>query len=161
MESLWDEETGLYLNRRTDTGQFEHRLSPFHFHVLFSRKVDDRKKHRIIREHLLNEQEFWTNYPLPSISKSDPSYIKQTYWQGRVWAPMNYLVFRALKTTGANDVCEALATRSKELILKEWISHGHIHENYDPETGEGCNNPRSDPFYHWGGLLAYMSLEHD
>lgn len=32
-------------------------------------------------------------------------------------------------------------------------------KDYDPETGEGCNNPRSDRFYHWGGLLAYMSLQ--
>lgn len=51
-----------------------------------------------------------------------------------------------------------LKKKSADLILKEWTECGHVHENYDPETGEGCNNPRSDKFYHWGGLLAYMSL---
>lgn len=158
LEQLWCDDFGMYLNRRTDTGDFEYRISPFHFHSLFSNKVDKAHVRRIVDEHLLNENEFWTKYPLPSISKSDPSYVKQTYWQGRVWAPMNYLVYLALKNAGEEAACEMLAQKSAELILKEWSEHGHIHENYDPETGEGCNNERSDRFYHWGGLLAYMSI---
>jgi len=112
----------------------------------------------MVREHLLNPNEFWTNYPLPSIAKTDSSYVKQTYWQGRVWAPMNYLVFEALIAAGENEVVELLAEKSKELILKEWMECGHVHENYDLENGEGCNNPRSDKFYHRGGLLAYIAL---
>lgn len=158
LEELWDDEIGLYLNRRTDTGKYENRLSPFHFHALFSSKVSKEKCDRMIHEHLLNPDEFWTNYPLPSIAKSDPSYVKQTYWQGRVWAPMNYLVFEALIAAGDEKTAKLLADKSAELILKEWLECGHVHENYDPENGEGCNNPRSDRFYHWGGLLAYMSL---
>ena len=158
MEGLWDEKTGLYLNRRTDNGRFEYRLSPFHFHALFSKKVSPERIRRMVDEHLLNTEEFWTPFPLPSIAKSDPSYVKQTYWQGRVWAPMNYLVFEALKCAGESETAMKLASKSEELILKEWTECGHIHENYDPENGEGCNNPRSDKFYHWGGLLAYMSF---
>ena len=159
LEELWDEKCGLYLNRRTDTGAFEYRLSPFHFHALFSHRVSRERVKRMVEEHLLNPLEFWTPYPLPSIAKSDPSYMKQTYWQGRVWSPMNYLVFIALESAGEEKVCERLAEKSAQLILKEWKECGHIHENYDPETGEGCNNPRSDKFYHWGGLLAYLSLQ--
>ena len=158
LEELWDDKTGLYLNRRTDTGAFENRLSPFHFHALFSKKISSEKLKRIIHEHLLNPEEFWTNYPLPSIAKSDPSYVNQTYWQGRVWAPMNFLVYEALISSGETEVAKMLADKSKELILKEWLECGHVHENYDPENGEGCNSPRSDKFYHWGGLLAYISL---
>lgn len=158
MENLWDEKTGMYLNRRIDTGEFQYRLSPFHFHALFSKKVSRERINRIVNDHLLNPEEFWTPYPLPSIAKTDPSYVKQTYWQGRVWAPMNYLVFRALKAAGEDTAAERLAEKSAELILQEWTECGHVHENYDPETGEGCNNERSDKFYHWGGLLAYMNL---
>lgn len=158
LEELWDEETGLYLNRRTDNGLLEKRLSPFHFHALFSKRVSKERRDRIVGEHLLNPDEFWTNYPLPSIAKSDPSYAKQTYWQGRVWAPMNYLVFEALMASGEQEVAKKLAEKSEALILKEWKEMGHVHENYDPETGEGCNSERSDKFYHWGGLLSYVSL---
>lgn len=158
LEELWDEDKGLYLNRNTDSGELEKRLSPFHFHALFSKKVSKEKRERMIQEHLLNPDEFWTNYPLPSIAKNDKSYVNQTYWQGRVWAPMNFLVFEALKASGEEETARLLAEKSERLILKEWLECGHVHENYDPENGEGCNSERSDRFYHWGGLLSYIAL---
>lgn len=34
LETVWDEETGLYLNRHTDTGKLSHRLSPTPFYPL-------------------------------------------------------------------------------------------------------------------------------
>lgn len=160
MEELWDEESGWYLNRRTDTGEFMHHMTPFHFHALFSRKIGRDRVERMINDHFYDPEEFWTEYPLPATSKSDPYYENHNYWQGRTWAPMNYLVFSALRRCGMDKACADLAERSGKLILKEWLEHGHVHENYDPDTGEGCNSPHdnSDPFYHWGGLLAYISL---
>ncbi len=158
MEQLWDEDFGMYLNRREDTGAFEYRLSPFHFHALFSRKVGEKRARRIIDEHFYNPSEFWGEYILPSIARNDPSYPKQTYWQGRIWAPMNFLVYMALLEYPFDDAKKDLAEKSEKLILKEWLEKGHVHENYDSENGEGCNNPRSDPFYHWGGLLSLIAL---
>jgi glycogen debranching enzyme len=159
LEQLWNEEVGLYLNRREDTGEFTYRLSPFHFHALFSKKVGTERVNRILKEHFYNDQEFYGTYILPSIARNDPSYIKQTYWQGRIWAPMNYLVYLALGEYKLEQERKDLAVKSEQLILKEWLEHGHVHENYDPENGEGCNNPRSDKFYHWGGLLAYIAID--
>jgi len=43
-------------------------------------------------------------------------------------------------------------------LLKEWLSHGHVHENYNADTGEGCDVASSDRFYHWGGLLGMIAL---
>ncbi len=158
MEILWDEETGMYLNRREDTGAFEYRLSPFHFHALFSRKVGQERARRIVNEHLYNEEEFWGEYVLPSIARNDPAYPDQIYWRGRIWAPMNFLMYLALLEYDLPDAQRALAQKSEDLIMKEWLECGHVHENYDSETGEGCNSPRSDAFYHWGGLLSFISL---
>lgn len=42
--------------------------------------------------------------------------------------------------------------------LKEWRERGHVHENYDAETGMGCGKINSDAFYHWGGLLGLISV---
>ena len=96
LEQLWDEETGMYLNRREDTKMFEYRLSPFHFHALFSKKAGRERAKRILEEHLLNEKEFWGEYVLPSIARNDRAYPEQTYWRGRIWAPMNFLVYMAI-----------------------------------------------------------------
>ena len=158
MELLWNDDFGMYLNRREDTGKFEYRLSPFHFHALFSRKVGEKRARRMIDEHFYNPDEFWGEYIMPSIARNDPSYPKQTYWQGRIWAPMNFLVYMALQDYPFEDAKKDLAEKSEKLILKEWLEKGHVHENYDSENGEGCNNPRSDPFYHWGGLLSLIAL---
>jgi len=35
---------------------------------------------------------------------------------------------------------------------------GHVHENYNSDTGEGCDQQRSDRYYHWGGLLGLIAL---
>jgi hypothetical protein len=51
-----------------------------------------------------------------------------------------------------------LAERSAALLLKEWREHGHVHENYSADTGEGCDKSNSDRFYHWGGLLGLIAL---
>jgi hypothetical protein len=51
-----------------------------------------------------------------------------------------------------------LAEKSAHLLLKEWMEHGHIHENYNADTGEGCDSQASDAFYHWGGLLGMILL---
>jgi hypothetical protein len=42
--------------------------------------------------------------------------------------------------------------------LKEWQDKGHVHENYNADTGEGCDVRSSDKFYHWGALLALVAL---
>ena len=95
---------------------------------------------------------------LPSIARRDPAYKDQNYWRGRVWAPLNFLVYLALRRTGLEDVRRDLARKSTALFLKEWRAHRHIHENYNGITGEGCDVPNSDKFYHWGALLCAVAL---
>ena len=56
------------------------------------------------------------------------------------------------------DVQKDLADRSVALMMKEWKEQRHIHENYNAETGEGCDVTNSDKFYHWGALLGTIGL---
>ena len=71
---------------------------------------------------------------------------------------MNFLVYMALRCHGCGEARKDLSEKSVKLILQEWLEKGHVHENYDPDTGEGCNSDRSDRFYHWGGLLSFIAL---
>jgi neutral trehalase len=158
LETVWDEESGIYLNRRTDTGNFSRRLSPANFYALFSDAVPEAHVHRMIQEHFYNSQEFYGEYMMPAISRDDPAYKDQVYWRGRIWAPTNYLVYIALAKQGQDKACRTLAEKSRKLLLKEWLSHGHVHENYNCDTGEGCDSRSSDKFYHWGGLLSLIAL---
>ena len=33
-----------------------------------------------------------------------------------------------------------------------------MHENYNADTGEGCDSKNSDAFYHGGALLGVLAL---
>jgi len=158
MDELWDEETGLYLNKRTDTGEPNRRIGPTNFFALFSNRVTPERVKRMIDEHFFNPAEFYGEYMIPAIARNDPAYGDQDYWRGRIWPPLNYLVYIALRRHGQKKACEVLAQKGKDLLLKEWLTKGHVHENYNGDTGEGCDVKSSDKFYHWGALLSLVSL---
>ncbi len=155
---LWSEEVGIFLNRRTDTGEFDHRLAPTHFYPLLAGAATQAQAERMIVEHFSNPQEFAGEWILPSIARNDPAYADQAYWRGRIWAPLNLLVYLGLLHYDLPEARRELAGKSAELLLKEWRECGHVHENYNANTGEGCDRTDSDRFYHWGGLLGLPAL---
>ena len=89
----------------------------------------------MIRKHLLNSDEFWGQWVIPSIARNDPAFADQDYWRGRIWGPMNYLVYLGLRNYDAPEVRRDFARKSYELFLKEWKENGHVHENYNAITG--------------------------
>ncbi len=159
LEKLWCEEKGIYLNLHTDTDKFDYQLSPTHFYSLLTGCVPKERIDRMIDEHLLNEKEFWGEWVIPSISKDNPSFPEQDYWRGRIWPPMNLLVYLGLKKTGKDEIAKEFAKKSGDLIMKEWLTNRHVHENYCAITGEGCNRENSEKFYTWGTLLAYIYID--
>ena len=148
----------MFLNLRTDTGAFSHRLSPTNFYALLSKAPSPSQVEQMLNQHFYNPDEFWGEWVLPSISRNDPGYGDQSYWRGRIWAPMNLLVYLGLRNYPCPQARADLAAKSRELLLKEWVEKGHVHENYNANTGEGCDKQNSDGFYHWGGLLGLIAF---
>ncbi len=162
LATLWDPKTGIFLNKDLRTGQFSHRLSPTNFYPLLARAATPEQAQRMVDEHLLNPKEFWGQWVIPSIARDDPAFYDQNYWRGRIWGPMNYLVYLGLQNYDQPDINRArgdLAQKSLELFLKDWKANGHVHENYNAITGSGDDVRNSDRFYHWGALLGLMDLE--
>ena len=54
-----------------------------------------------------------------------------------------------------------MVRQSRNMLTKEWLEHGHVHENYNSTNGAGCDVPNSNPFYHWGALLGLVGLLED
>jgi putative isomerase len=159
MDCLWDDEAGIYLNRRVDTGALSDRLSPTNFYPLLAGVASEIQSARMAVEHFYNADEFWGEWIMPSIARCDPAYPDQDYWRGRIWAPMNYLVYLGLrKYPRLAGTRRDLVERSVALLMAEWRAHGRVYENYCAETGLGGNVPNSDPYYHWGGLLGFIAL---
>ena len=158
LEELWDEDFGLYLNKDLTTGKLSKRISPTNFYPMLAEVPSQKQAERMVNEHFFNPKEFWGEWILPSIARNDPAYPDQTYWRGRIWAPMNFLVYLSLRNYDLPEARQSLAEKSSALLLKEWREHGHVHENYNGNTGEGCDVGNSDKFYHWGGLLGLIAI---
>jgi len=162
LATLWDEKSGIFLNKDLKTGVSGTRLSPTNFYPLLAGAATAQQAERMVKDHLLNPEEFWGDWVIPSIARKDPAFKDQDYWRGRIWGPMNYLVYLGLKKYSEPQVVtarEELAAKSLELFLKEWRENGHVHENYNAITGTGDDVTSSDRFYHWGALLGLMELE--
>jgi putative isomerase len=110
----------------------------------------------MIEGHLMNPDEFWGEWIMPSIARHDPAFKDQEYWRGRIWGPMNYLVYLGLLNYDDAAVRKQFAEKGYALFLEEWKQHGHVHENYNAITGSGDDVSSSDRFYHWGALLGYI-----
>jgi hypothetical protein len=158
LEELWDEEYGFYLNKRTDTGDFSRSISATNFYALFSDKVSAEHAQRMMKEHFFNPEEYYGDYMIPNTGRNDPAFRDQDYWRGRIWGPSNYLAYIAMRTHGLNEPCKILAEKGLAMLMKEWLAKGHVHENYNGETGEGCDARNSNKFYNWGGLLSLIAL---
>jgi len=156
LATLWSEEKGIFLNKDLHTGKFSMRLSPTNFYPLMAHAATPEQAKRMVAEHLLNTKEFWGEWVIPSIARDDPAFKDQEYWRGRIWGPMNYLVYLGLSNYDVPEARREFAQKSFKLFSKEWTEKGHVHENYNAILGTGDDVGSSDRFYHWGALLGYV-----
>lgn len=161
LAGLWDPERSFYYNRRTDTGEASSRISPTNFYPMIAQVPDEDQAKLMLQRHLLDPDEFWGTWVIPATPRNDPAFKDNTYWRGRIWAPLNFLVYMGLRNYKSPEIVkvrEELARKSSELLLKSWLSDGYVFENYNATTGVGDDVDNSDKFYHWGALLGYINL---
>ncbi|WP_202552375.1 MGH1-like glycoside hydrolase domain-containing protein [Ginsengibacter hankyongi] len=158
LRTLWDDQFGLYLNKNLITGKFSYRLSPTLFYPLLVKVPTHKQAERMIKEHFYNPQEFWGQFIMPSITRNDPAFKDNKYWRGRIWAPMDFLVYLGMRNYQLPNARKDMVEKSKNLLLKSWLGEHHIYENYNATSGEGNDSGMSDPFYHWGALLGFIDI---
>ncbi|KAA6340173.1 Endo-1 4-beta-xylanase A [termite gut metagenome] len=161
LNKLWDDKQGFYYNRHTDTGTLNPRISPTNFYPLLANAPTQAQAERMIKEHLFNTDEFWGEWVIPSTPRNDPAFNDNNYWRGRIWAPLNFLVYMGLRNYEFPAARKTLSEKSKNLLLKGWLANGYVFENYNSVTGVGDDVSNSDKFYHWGALLGFITLMED
>jgi hypothetical protein len=158
LRTLWDEETGIFRDKDLITGRFTPRVAPTHFYPLIAKVATPQQAERMVREHLLDPKELGGEWMIPSIARNDPAFPDNSYWRGRIWAPMNFLVYLGLRNYDLPEARRELVEKSLKLMMKEWREHRRIHENYNATTGIGGDVGNSASFYSWGALLGFMSF---
>ncbi len=156
---LWNESLGIYCSRFWDhddgtPGEFLTRLTPANFYPLICGAPNRLRADRVLSV-MLDPEQFWGEWVLPTVSRKDPYFLRQTYWHGTIWAPVNYLVFQGVKRYASSEVQAAFAQKSVRLFMDNWLAEGSCAENYlSIDGGVG-----GDPNYTWGALLCLIGIE--
>jgi hypothetical protein len=154
---LWNPEGNCYFNRRwapKDGSWFNPQMAPDIFFSLLG-KVAPPDRAEALRKLFHDPQKFAGEWILPTISRDDPMYPRQDYWRGKVWGPINWLVYQGFKIHEWDVEAKMLAESSAKMFLKPWREKGECHENFLSTTGAGS----SDPHYTWGALMVLIALE--
>lgn len=152
-ERLWDDREGFYFDRHWD-GRFSNRKAASNFYPLLA-QIPDRARAMRMMKHLLNEEEFWGEFVIPTISRDDKDFKDQQYWRGTIWPPTNYLVYQGLKAYHFDAIAAEFAKKSAELFLRSWKNYQLCPENYDSRTGEAGGQR----YQSWGPLFGLVALE--
>lgn len=154
---LWNPKGNCYFNRRwipKDGSWFNPQMAPDIFFSLLG-KVAPADRAEILRKLFYDPRKFAGEWILPTISRDDPMYPRQDYWRGKVWGPINWLVYQGFKIHEWDHEARMLAESSAKMFLKPWRERGECHENFLSTTGQGS----SDPHYTWGALMVLIAIE--
>jgi putative isomerase len=129
IEDYWDEEAGLF--RALHDNQPIPVVTPFNLYPLWTGQLPEAIRARLIA-HLMDPNEFWGEYVIPSVARNDPHYDPETMWRGPIWVNINYIFIEALRQVGEHALARTLLERTLGLVM----SQPGIYEYYNSETGE-------------------------
>lgn len=155
---FWNEQDGFYYDRDEKTGQAIKVKSVAGFLPMWAGVASAAQARRLVRDHLLNRNEFWLKYPVATYAKSDPDFYEgsksgECNWKGPAWIPTNYMIFHGLLQYGYNDEAKELALRTLRLAL---VANPATREFYDSDTGKGNG---MNPFWGWSSLAYVMPID--
>lgn len=155
---FWDEVDGFYYDRDERRGAPVKIKSIAGLLPLWLGIVSEDRAQRLVKDHILNPEEFWSPYPLASWAKSEPDYYPERRgaectWMGATWVPTNYMIFHGLMKYGYKDVARELAEKTFDMVLSESATR----EYYNGETGAGQG---LNPFWGWSTLAYMMPVEY-
>ena len=153
---LWDEARGIFANRLRGGG-FVRSLGPTSFYPLVCGAATEAQTARLL-EHLDDPATFGGAFVIPGTPRDDPAARDNVYWRGRVWPPLNYMVWQGLRRAGRFDRATRLAQASVAMFRAAWDTRRICAENYNAESGEPLDQPDTDGFYTWGALLPLLGV---
>lgn len=175
LEKMWDEKTKMFFDLDCKNLKKTFAKAATCFYPFFT-DITNKNYLPSIYEHLLNKNEFWTKYPVPSSSKDDKyfnafaEWKEKRYscpWNGRVWPMTNSHIAEVLAYSSIN-FDKKLSKYAVEFINKYIrmmyhdgnINKPNCYEHYNPENGKACIYRGVDDYQHsWvvDLLLKYVA----
>ncbi|MHA1405830.1 MAG: MGH1-like glycoside hydrolase domain-containing protein [Candidatus Heimdallarchaeaceae archaeon] len=152
-ENCWNEKHGLFFDvnlNKKENSQIQTSTISSLFPLLLDLPTD--MKDRLV-EHLMDRNEYWTKYPIPSVSLAEKSFnLKDSHllWRGPTWINTNFFLLLGLIRNKEQRIADSIAKKTIELVKNEGFR-----EFYNPLTGKG-QGARN---FSWSTLVLLMLQE--
>jgi hypothetical protein len=162
LDRMWDSRRGLFCDVNPKTM----RKSPVKSSVLFYPFMTDIAQNRQLKalyDHLLNPNEFWTEYPCPSTSINDSMFSeygewrgqrKHCTWSGRSWLMTNSHIAEAL--ANAAETLDPKLTPYAVEFIKKFFHMTFIDGDIDLPTSYEYYHPFNGKAPFFRGVDDYM-----
>lgn len=157
-KNSWDEETGYYgyvvhnkngnpqdILKYNDTINFNMGLDGIS--PIISGICDDVQQEKILHN-LKTKGKIWSDIGLSTVDQSAPYFDKSGYWNGNVWMPHQWFIWKAMLDLGEGDFAHQIATTALNVWEKETSLTYNTSEYFKIETGRGSG------WYQFSGLSA-------
>ncbi|OGE87817.1 MAG: hypothetical protein A3J07_03850 [Candidatus Doudnabacteria bacterium RIFCSPLOWO2_02_FULL_49_13] len=117
------------------------------FIPLFAKILSQEEAVDLVNNHLLNPDEFWCEFPIPTVALNEPSFDPEGFWRGPTWIAVNWFIFKGLLNYGLTEPAEKIMRTSIELITQSGFR-----EQFNPLNGKGSGAYD----FTWGALVIDM-----
>lgn len=155
---LWCEEDKFYYDYDITKNCISNVKSVASFLPLFSGVCDKEQCQKLI-DHLENPDEFGTEFPVPSISKSDKTFGSDM-WRGPVWINYNYMISSGFEDYGYYDLSKKIKDKTLA-VINEWYNRtGTVYEFYDSDNKipPFCFNRKGEIYEPYELRVKYQSI---
>jgi hypothetical protein len=158
IRAMWDGSAGLFRDRFEDNHEAIRVRTPGGVIPLLGGFCEVGQVRAMVKL-LTDPRVFWTRFPVASLDLQDPDFNDRdeyfSYWNGRVWPQINWLLIESLAR--GRRYAEARELAKLSLRLCTATGEAWCMETYDPHTGRphlthNCFD------YIWGGMFNDILL---
>ncbi len=147
-QRLWNNELGFYFDCEAETGKQSDVMANAGFLPLIcgAASHDQAKK---LAEHIENSNTFGTEFPVPTISRSQQQYYSKDMWRGPTWVNLNWLIAEGFERYGLINTAKKICQRTLLELEHNYFEFGTFFEFYDDrnevEPPELLRKRKNDP----------------
>ena len=155
MQLLWNDGRKLFMDYNFKTGRFSDYATVASFYPMYANIATDKQAQDTVKLFDLLNLDF-------GISAGEPNSDWKCQWDyPNVWAPLQFIIYKALINYGYDDMAKTVAEKYVHLVENNFEKTGNLWEKYDGNTGEkACFEYSALPMVGWtAGVYIFFNKE--
>jgi len=92
----------------------------------------------ILLRALMSDKQLWSETGISTVDQSAPYYREDGYWNGSVWMPHQWFIWKTMLDIGKGDIAYKIAITGLEVWEREVSSSYNCFEHFIIKTGRGA-----------------------